>query len=109
MPGDSPSSKPPSTDTIRKIKCQRKPSGKPVGGQKGHKGHTLEIAEKLDHEIVHQVAKCETCGRSLCDEEVANYERRQVFDLPPIKVEVFEHQAERKICPGRGFKAIMWP
>jgi len=35
------SSKPPSTDTFQKIKGQRKPSGKPVGGQKGHKGHTL--------------------------------------------------------------------
>ena len=96
------SSKPPSTDTIRKIKGQRKPSGKSVGGQKGHKGHTLEMAENPDHEIVHPVTKCESCGRSLCDAEVANYERRQVFDLPPIKVEVFEHQAERKICPNCG-------
>jgi hypothetical protein len=36
------SSKPPSTDAFRKIKGQRKPSGKPVGGQKGY---TLEMAE----------------------------------------------------------------
>ncbi|MCX6680799.1 MAG: DUF6444 domain-containing protein, partial [Methanothrix sp.] len=36
------SSKPPSTDAFQKIKSQRKSSGKPVGGQKGHKGHTLE-------------------------------------------------------------------
>ena len=96
------SSKPPSTDTFRKIKGQRKPSGRPVGGQKGHKGHTLEMAEKPDREIVHQVTKCEFCGRSLCDVEATNYERRQVFDLPPIKVEVFEHQAESKICPNCG-------
>jgi len=96
------SSKPPSTDTFQKIKSQRKSSGKPVGGQKGHKGHTLEMAENPDHEIVHQVTKCESCGRSLCDEEVANYERRQVFDLPPINVEVFEHQVESKICPNCG-------
>ncbi len=96
------SSKPPSTDTFRKIKGQRKPSGKSVGGQKGHTGHTLEMAEKPDHEVVHQVIKCEFCGRSLCDAEAASYERRQVFDLPPIKVEVFEHQAESKICPNCG-------
>jgi transposase len=96
------SSKPPSTDTFRKIKGQRKPSGKLVGGQKGHKGHTLEMAEKPDHEIVHQVTKCEFCGRSLYDAKAASYERRQVFDLPPIKVEVFEHQAEIKICPNCG-------
>jgi transposase len=96
------SSKPPSTDTFRKIKGQRKPSGKSVGGQKGHKGHTLEMAKNPDHLIVHPVTQCESCGRSLCDAEAASYERRQVFDLPPIKVEVFEHQAERKICPNCG-------
>jgi transposase len=96
------SSKPPSTDTIRKTRSQRKPSGKPVGGQKGHKGHTLEMAEKPDYKIVHPVTQCETCGRSLCNAKVANFKRRQVFDLPSIKVEVFEHQAERKICPNCG-------
>jgi len=96
------SSKPPSTDTIRKIKSQRKTSGKSVGGQKGHKGHTLEMVEKPDHEIVHQVTQCQSCGRSLCDTQAADIERRQVFDLPPTTVEVFEHQAESKICPNCG-------
>jgi len=96
------SSKPPSTDTFQKIKGQRKSSGKPVGGQKGHKGHTLEMTDKPDHVIVHPVTQCESCGRSLCDAKAESYERRQVFDLPPIKVEVYEHQAERKICPNCG-------
>jgi transposase len=96
------SSKPPSTDAVKKTRSQRRRSGKPVGGQKGHKGHTLEMVEKPDHEIVHPVTQCESCGRSLFDAEVANIERRQVFDLPPIKVEVFEHQAESKICPNCG-------
>lgn len=96
------SSKPPSADPFRKIKGQRKPSGKSVGGQKGHKGHTLEMSENPDHVVVHPVTNCASCGRSLHDTEAANYERRQVFDLPPIKVEVFEHQAERKICPNCG-------
>ena len=72
------SSKPPSTDTFQKIKGQRKPSGKSVGGQKGHKGHTLEMTDKPDHVIVHPVNKCETCGRSLCDAKAVSYERRQV-------------------------------
>ncbi|MHB8117588.1 MAG: DUF6444 domain-containing protein [Methanothrix sp.] len=58
------SSKPPSTNTFRKIKCQCKPSGKPVDGQKGHKGHTLEMTEKPNQEIIHQVTKCESCGRA---------------------------------------------
>ena len=47
------SSKPPSTDTFKKIKSQRKPTGRSVGGQKGHKGHTLEMVEKPNHVIVH--------------------------------------------------------
>jgi transposase len=98
----SNSSKPPSTDAFKKIKGQRKPSGKSVCGQKGHKGHTLEMAENPDNLIVQPVIKCESCGRSLCDTEATSYELRQVFDLPPIKVEVFEHQAERKICPNCG-------
>lgn len=96
------SSKPPSTDTFRKIKGQRKQSGKSVGGQKGHKGHTLKMAENPDHVIVHPVTKCETCGRYLCDEKAVSCERRQVFDLPPINVEVFEHKSESKICPNCG-------
>jgi len=96
------SSKPPSTDAVKKTRSQRRRSGKPVGGQKGHKGHTLEMVEKPDREIVHPVTQCESCGRSLCDAKVASSERRQVFDLPPIKVEVCEHQAESKICPNCG-------
>ena len=58
-----------------------------------------------DHTEVHSLAIC-TCGRcggvSLKDAPVLDYERRQVFDLPPLRLEVTEHQAEIKRCPVSG-------
>jgi flavodoxin len=42
------SSKPPSTDGFIKTKSQRQKSGMPVGGQKGHAGHTLKMVGEPD-------------------------------------------------------------
>jgi len=95
------SSKPPSSDRGRKESKGnlRKKSGRNAGGQKGHQGSTLRMVDQPDKEIVHPVDRCEDCGLSLVDEAVIDYERRQVFDIPPLKIEVTEHQAEIKICP----------
>ncbi len=96
------SSKPPSSDGFRKPPVKRKKTGKPPGGQKGHKGHTLLMVEDPDWEITYPVTECCSCGRSLERVEPAGCERRQVFDLPPIRMEVTEHRCERKLCPGCG-------
>ena len=88
------SSKPPSSDGLKKQTKGnlRKKSGRNAGGQKGHQGSTLKMVDQPDKEIVHRVDRCEDCEISLIDEAVVDYERRQVFDIPPLKIEVTEHR-----------------
>lgn len=95
---------PPSSDKFNKPcpKSLREKTGRSTGGQEGHKGHTLKMSERPDYIIDHPVARCEKCDRSLKDEPPYDAESRQVFDLPPIKIEVTEHRAEIKTCPRCG-------
>ena len=94
------SSKPPSSDGFRKPapKSLRKKSGRKSGGQPGHAGHTLKMADKPDHAEVHRVNECEHCGRSLADQPADDIEKRQIHDLPPLRLIVTEHRAETKTC-----------
>ena len=93
------SSKPPSSDGYAKRSLpQKKRSGKRPGGQKGHEGNTLRMVGDPDKVVVHRVGWCKKCGRTLRKEVVIGYDRRQVFEIPPLKVEVVEHRAEMKVC-----------
>lgn len=96
------SSKPPSSDGLKKkkrTKSQRKKSGKKSGGQKGHKGRNLEMSDSPDETILLPINSCDRCGASLESEEVKDYDRRQKVDIPPPTVAVTEYQAEIKYCP----------
>jgi transposase len=98
------SSKPPSTDGYQKPqpKSLRKPSGKPTGGQKGHPGTRLKKVAQPDHILIHPVESCQQCGSGLFHIAPQPARSRQVYDIPPVKMEVTEHQTETRCCPGCG-------
>ncbi|WP_158453641.1 IS66 family transposase [Paenibacillus beijingensis] len=95
------SSKPPSSDGLRKPVNLRQSGGK-KGALKGHDGHTLRFAEQPDEIVVHRLTSCAQCSASLIHLESVAYEKRQVFDLPPPSVKVTEHRAEKKCCAACG-------
>lgn len=95
------SGKPPSRDGYDKPapKSLRKRHRRKSGGQAGHRGETLKIVADPDQVEIHAVQECTHCGTSLKQEKAIRYERRQVFDLPKVQIQVTEHRVEIKDCP----------
>ncbi len=98
------SGKPPSSDGLKKRRTQSlRESGKRAsGGQVGHKGETLKQVEVPDWVVRHEVEHCWHCGINLSQVSALGVEKRQVFEVPSVRLEVTEHQAAIKCCPGCG-------
>lgn len=98
----SNSSVPPSQKSIaarelRRTKSLRKPSGKPSGGQPGHKGSTLQSVSTPDRIIKHEPAYCKCCGRPLDGIEYRKICKTQIIDIKFV-VETTEEQYYEKVC-----------
>ncbi len=97
------SSKPPSSDGLaRKTKSLRKSTGKKPGGQPGHAGHQVSLVATPDAVVVHRPERCGACQQALPDDALRWVERRQVHELPPVRLRVTEHQILHVRCPGCG-------
>src|SRR5262249_9893959 len=95
------SNKPPSSDVLaRKTKRLRRRSGKKPGGQIGHHGDPggrVACPEAVEE---HGPASCSRCEELLTAEAaVVLRERRQLQELPRVRLEVIEHQVRHLRCP----------
>jgi transposase len=89
---------PPSVDLKRKNRSLRQKSDKPKGGQRGHKGHTLEMSDTPHNIEPLYPSYCNNCGTDLADHAFSLQSRRQVIDIPPIVPRITEYQCMRTVC-----------
>ena len=52
--------------------------------------------------VTHAVDACCECGTSLSSVSAIDHVQRQVHELPPLRLQVIEHQVEVKCCPACG-------
>jgi transposase len=95
-------SKPPSSDGLKEkpriAGSLGEASGKPSGGQKGHKGDTLRQAAEPDRIVRHEASHCRHCQALLGPGTARGVETRQVFDLIERPLIVTEHRASIYRC-----------
>ena len=94
------SSIPPSKDENRPKRNQslREKTGRKPGGQAGSKGSTLKMVETPDIIQEHIPDYCNCCGKDISNISFEFAGKRQVIDIPEIKLHVTEHQIFRRVC-----------
>jgi transposase len=104
----SNSSRPPSSDGYRKKShtdiLKEGIEKKTRGGQFGHKGNTLHQVSVPDFVIEHKPELC-SCGHQFNHTSEYDFsEKRQVFEIPPQRIDVYEHRIYETKCPVCGQK-----
>jgi transposase len=96
------SSKPPSSDGLKKPRVPvtlREKTGKKSGGQEGHKGSTLRQTPTPDKTVDLFPTCCATCAGALNPKTSTGYDKRQVVDIPdPHPLETTEFRAHTCGC-----------
>ena len=94
------SSKLPSSDGLaKKTSSLREPSGKPPGGQAGHKGTTLKRVAEPTGTVHHPLPQqCMRCYSALPVEQSEVAARRQIIDVPATVFDVIEHRTLAVTC-----------
>lgn len=95
------SHKPPSSEGLGKKPALGRSKGGTIGGQTGHKGHTLKCVSEPDVVVHHRAVGCSCCGRIFSSSEGSVLSRRQVFDIPLPKLVVTEHILLGVSCCGQ--------
>jgi transposase len=99
------SSRPPSTDPpwAKRTKSLRRPSGRRVGGQRGHRGETLRLSARPDRVIEHRPRECRSCHAPLsAAARVVRHHRQQVVEVVPARLRVTEHRLAVVRCSSCG-------
>lgn len=99
----SNSSKSPSQDPFRKPK-PKSPTGKRIGGQPGHKGHTRHLVPTEQVQTFHDVkpTSCPNCASSVFDDVPVRTEVRQVVELPEAPPQVTQYSIHTCCCSNCG-------
>ena len=108
------SSRPPSSDSPEqkaKRPRQRKASSRAHGGQPGHPKHERALLPESEVDQVEHYfpdAKCSCGGRVVIEDEP--HVRHQIWDIPPLRMSVTEHQVYRGFCSHCSKKHLsQWP
>ena len=95
------SSKPPSSDGLKKTRVNKKKKSKRKrGGQLGHKGSSRKLLsiEEVDKIQECKPKQCEHCQHSLVGSDIQP-QRHQVAEIPILKPEITEYRLHSLTCP----------